>query len=40
MQRLAPDSTLRVVDDAGHMVMMERPEATAALLLDWMRGAL
>lgn len=40
MQRLAPDSTLRVVDEAGHMVMMERPEATAALLLDWMRGAL
>ncbi len=40
MQRLAPAATLRVVDDAGHMVMMERPEATAALLLDWMRGAL
>lgn len=40
MQRLAPASMLRVVDDAGHMLMMERPQETAALMLAWMRGAL
>lgn len=40
MQRLAPESTLRVVDHAGHMLMMERPQETAALMLAWMRGAL
>ncbi|MEY4713133.1 MAG: hypothetical protein RIS88_2583 [Pseudomonadota bacterium] len=39
MQRLAPQATLRVVDDAGHMVMMERPGETAALMLAWLQGA-
>ncbi len=39
MQRLAPQATLRVIEDAGHMVMMERPEETAAVLLEWLQGA-
>lgn len=39
MQRLVPQATLRVVDDAGHMVMMERPRETAAVLLEWLQGA-
>jgi pimeloyl-ACP methyl ester carboxylesterase len=28
MQALAPQAQLSVIDDAGHMVLMERPEAT------------
>lgn len=38
MQRLAYRATLRVVDDAGHMVMMERPRETADVMLAWMQG--
>ncbi len=34
---LVPGSQLRVVDDAGHMCTMERPEAVAQALLDWLR---
>jgi pimeloyl-ACP methyl ester carboxylesterase len=32
MQALAPQSQLRVIEDAGHMVLMERPEPTIAAL--------
>ncbi len=39
MQRLAPQATLRVIDDAGHMVQMERPRETAAVMTQWMAGA-
>lgn len=38
MHRLAPAATLRVIDHAGHMVMMERPRETAAVLLEWLAG--
>lgn len=34
---LVPGSLLRVVDNAGHMCTMERPEAVAQALLDWLR---
>lgn len=30
-----PHATLRVVEDAGHFVVQERPEAIARLLLEW-----
>jgi pimeloyl-ACP methyl ester carboxylesterase len=36
MQRLAPHASLRVIEDAGHMVQMERPEQTAAVMLEWL----
>jgi pimeloyl-ACP methyl ester carboxylesterase len=36
MQRLAPHAMLRVIEDAGHMVQMERPEQTAAVMLEWL----
>ena len=32
MQVLAPHAQLSVIDDAGHMVLMERPEATVQVL--------
>ena len=32
MQVLAPHAQLRVIEDAGHMVLMERPEATVQVL--------
>ncbi len=35
MQRLMPRATLRVIEDAGHMVQMERPQETAAILQAW-----
>jgi pimeloyl-ACP methyl ester carboxylesterase len=36
MQRLAPHASLRVIEDAGHMVQMERPEQTAAVMREWL----
>lgn len=30
-----PDAELHIIDDAGHAVAMEHPEASAELLLDW-----
>lgn len=36
MQRLAPKSTLRVIEEAGHMVTMERPQETAAVMREWL----
>jgi pimeloyl-ACP methyl ester carboxylesterase len=32
MQALAPHAQLSVIEDAGHMVLMERPEATQQVL--------
>lgn len=37
MHVLAPDSVLEVVDDAGHMAPMERPQAVGALLARWLQ---
>ncbi len=36
MQRLAPGSVLHVVEDAGHMAPMERPEAVTGALVHWL----
>lgn len=36
MQRLAPGSTLAVIEAAGHMAPMERPAATARVLAGWL----
>ena len=36
MQALVPHAVLDVIDDAGHMAPMERPEAVAASLLRWL----
>ncbi|TAG26048.1 MAG: alpha/beta hydrolase [Burkholderiales bacterium] len=36
MHALIPKATLRFVEDAGHMAPMERPEAMAAVLNEWM----
>ena len=36
MQRLAPGSVLNVIEDAGHMAPMERPEAVTGALVDWL----
>ncbi len=36
MQRLAPKSTLRVIEEAGHMVTMEQPQETAAVMREWL----
>lgn len=36
MQRLAPGSVLNVVEDAGHMAPMERPEAVTGALVNWL----
>ena len=36
MQRLAPAAQLSVVEDAGHMVLMERPKETVQALLDFL----
>ena len=38
MQRLSPQTKLRVIEDAGHMVQMERPEQTAAVMLEWLKA--
>ena len=36
MQALVPHAMFDVIDDAGHMAPMERPEAVAASLLRWL----
>lgn len=36
MQNLAPHAVLEVIFDAGHMAPMERPQATADVLLRWL----
>jgi pimeloyl-ACP methyl ester carboxylesterase len=36
MHQLAPHACLAVVEDAGHMAPMERPEAVAAEILRWL----
>jgi pimeloyl-ACP methyl ester carboxylesterase len=36
---LVPGARLVVVDDAGHMSPMERPEPVARALCDWWRDA-
>jgi pimeloyl-ACP methyl ester carboxylesterase len=33
-----PQARLEVIDGAGHMVAMERPDLTTALLADWLSG--
>ena len=38
MQALAPHASLRVIDDAGHMVLMERPVETARAILQFLAG--
>lgn len=32
-----PDARLEIVEDAGHMVTVEQPDAVTALLRDWLR---
>jgi pimeloyl-ACP methyl ester carboxylesterase len=36
MLQLAPHATLAVIEEAGHMAPMERPEAVAAEMLRWL----
>lgn len=36
MQALVPHAVLEVISDAGHMAPMERPQATAEVLLRWL----
>ena len=36
MAELAPRSILRLVDDCGHMSMMEQPDAVLAALREWL----
>jgi pimeloyl-ACP methyl ester carboxylesterase len=33
-----PDSTIRLLSDAGHMYPLERPEAAAAAVVDFLKG--
>ena len=35
MQKLAPHASMCVIEDAGHMVLMEQPDATARAILDF-----
>lgn len=37
MQALAPHAQLRVIEDAGHMVLMERPEATLQAIQQFLK---
>jgi pimeloyl-ACP methyl ester carboxylesterase len=37
MQALAPRAILAVIDDAGHMVLMERPETTLQAILKFLK---
>ncbi len=39
MQRLVPAADLVVIEDAGHMAPMERPEAVAAALVQWLNAS-
>jgi pimeloyl-ACP methyl ester carboxylesterase len=34
---LIPGARLAVIEDAGHMTLMEQPAASAAVLVDWLR---
>ena len=36
MQKRVPHATLAVIDDAGHMAPMERPDEVAAAFLQWL----
>ena len=36
---LAPHAHLRIIEEAGHMVLMERPEATALAIRDFLQQA-
>ena len=36
MQALAPESDLSIIEDAGHMVLMERPVETARSILQFL----
>ncbi|MEY3992423.1 MAG: hypothetical protein RIS04_1186 [Pseudomonadota bacterium] len=38
MAALLPQSTLEVIEDAGHMAPMERPQAVAQALLRWLQS--
>jgi pimeloyl-ACP methyl ester carboxylesterase len=37
MARKIPDATLTVVEDAGHMVTVEQPQAVTAALVQWLQ---
>lgn len=37
MAELIPHAVLRVIEGAGHVPMLEQPQATTAALADWMR---
>lgn len=37
---LIPGAKLAVIEDAGHMTLMEQPAASTAVLVDWLRGVL
>jgi pimeloyl-ACP methyl ester carboxylesterase len=39
MQVLAPHAQLSVIENAGHMVLMERPEATVRAMRDFLEAA-
>jgi pimeloyl-ACP methyl ester carboxylesterase len=36
MHQLAPHATLAVIEEAGHMAPMERPDAVVAEILRWL----
>jgi pimeloyl-ACP methyl ester carboxylesterase len=38
MQVLAPHAQLSVIEDAGHMVLMERPDATVRVIADFLEA--
>jgi pimeloyl-ACP methyl ester carboxylesterase len=40
MAALSPRCDLMVIEDSGHMVTLEQPQAAAILLSDWVEGAL
>jgi pimeloyl-ACP methyl ester carboxylesterase len=37
---MIPYSRLEVIEGAGHLPMLEQPEATLAVIRDWMRQPL
>lgn len=39
MQALAPHAHLRVIEAAGHMVLMEQPEATAVAVVEFLKSS-
>ena len=39
MQVLAPHAQLSVIEDAGHMVLMEQPEASVRVICDFLEAA-